>query len=171
MSNTNTTSPAPSADTGTLSSAPPGTAEAPPLPRRDAVDVTGWRIESANQEFEFYYRWSLDERKGQMRSLVDSLRHLTNLAAALLAGSLTFLTGKVCPWCQGIAAVLLLGSLCCGLVGAMPGRASWRPNEPMTFHRAQEHEATKKAKLFQASAALMGLGFAAAIIGWAIKTW
>jgi hypothetical protein len=155
MNPTNITSAAPTADTPTGSSFQ----EASPLV-----------VESAGQDFEFYYRWSLEERQRTMTLLAEATRHMTNLSAALLAGSLTFLTGHVARWSQGATALLLLASLCAGLLGSLPMQATWPVNEPMVFRRAQEQTSLHKTRLLWASGTLIGLSFVVAVAGLLLRS-
>jgi hypothetical protein len=162
MSGMNTASPPPTAVTSTSASGGPTATRTVP---HDAILMEPDRVESATPEFEFYYQWSLEERKQSMRHLADSLRYLTTLAAALLAGSLTYLTGRVDPWAQGVASLMLFASLCCGLVGVLPWKMFWRVNEPWTFRRAQERVAERKGNLLRAAGVFIVLAFVSVAVG------
>ncbi len=123
MSATNTECPVP---TAAMSTSAAGVPTATPTVPSNATLVEPDFVRSATPEFEFYYQWSLEERKQSLRHLADSLRYLTTLAAALLAGSLTYLTGRVDQWAQGAAALMLFARSAAGWAASCPGRCSAR---------------------------------------------
>ena len=164
MNSTNTESSAPSAATPIGSASIP---EKSTLPRKIPVEPD--RVESADAEFEFYHQWSLEQRKQTMAFTHDVLSKLTTLAGVLLGGSISLLTGKVNPWCQGFSSLMFLAALVAGLLGVLPYDVATPINLPMVFRQAQEKALRYKTRLLYGSAIALGIGFVIALLGLIIQ--
>lgn len=135
----------------------------------DKIPVKPISIKSADDEFEFYFQWSLESRKRTSLFVNEVLRSMMTLSGVMLGGSLTFLSG-IRLWCQAMAACCFFIALALSLLGIIPHVAKVPTFQPLVFRREHDKALQRKALLLNFAAAAIYLGFVAVAFGAIIGT-